>query len=815
MELQEYEKEHLEKIRSGLPECMVLLKTNGAFPLREAGEIALFGNGARRTIKGGTGSGEVNSRFYVTVEEGLEKAGFTVTTKAWLDTYDEIYAQARAQFIAGIKEQAKKKHTSAMMESMGAIMTEPEYDAKLEGSGEVAVYVLARISGEGTDRQNEKGDIQLTDTEIRDILKLRETYAKFMLVLNVDGPVDLSPVAETENILLLSQLGVETGSALADVLLGKETPSGKLTTTWAAWEDYSAVGEFGDLDETRYKEGIFVGYRYFDTIGKRAMFPFGFGLSYTTFSLTPLEICTKKQQIQVSVKVKNTGTFAGKEVVQLYVSAPSGRLIQPKQTLAAFAKTKALTAGEETTVSLCFSMEEIASYDTDAAAYLLEKGDYVLRLGNSSVDTKEIGKIRLNDDIVTKKVKHCCGTPDFTDWSPKKAPADATDEETLSMVLQLTEDAFETETVSYDKVYPVDERVRKLTDEELTYTNMGFFDEKALLGIVGNAAVSVAGAAGETTNRLAEKGFPTYVMADGPAGLRLSREYAVDKDGVHSLGGAFPESVLELVPNAAKWVMKLLTKKPKANAKYYTQYTTAIPIGTAIAQSWNMAFAEQCGDVVGEEMERFGVHLWLAPALNIHRSIQCGRNFEYFSEDPLISGKTAAALTNGVQAHKGCGVTIKHFAANNQERNRYANNSQVSERAMREIYLKGFEICIKEASPKALMTSYNLLNGVHTSERRDLTEDILRCEFGFEGIVMTDWILGDIMLAKGSKHRSPVSYKILAAGGDLIMPGTKADYKNVLEALKSGKLDRKQAQINATRIYRVGEALSRCEKAEA
>jgi len=228
---------------------------------------------------------------------------------------------------------------------------------------------------------------------------------------------------------------------------------------------------------------------------------------------------------------------------------------------------------------------------------------------------------------------------------------------------------------------------------------------------------------------------------------------------------------------------------------------TMIPIGTAIAQSFNVELAEKLGDIVGAEMEMFGVHLWLAPALNIHRSILCGRNFEYYSEDPLVSGLTAAAITNGVQKHKGCGTTIKHFAANNAETNRYCNNSQVSERAMREIYLRGFEICVKKSQPKAVMTSYNLLNGTHTSEHRGLIEDILRTEFGFKGIVMTDWVM-EVMTSSKSVYRNALADKVAKAGGELFMPGTKKDYNRVLTALKDGSLTRQQLEINASRLLR-------------
>ena len=325
--------------------------------------------------------------------------------------------------------------------------------------------------------------------------------------------------------------------------------------------------------------------------------------------------------------------------------------------------------------------------------------------------------------------------------------------------------------------------------------------------MIGDASRSVAGAAGETTGMLRDKGIPALIMADGPAGLRLSRRYTKDEKGAHAVGEAMPESMAELLPAPAAFAIKLFTGKKAAQGEIFEQYCTAIPIGTALAQSWNLDFAERCGDVVGDEMERFGVHLWLAPALNIHRDIRCGRNFEYFSEDPLISGSFAAAITKGVQKHPGRAATIKHFAANNQETNRYSNNSQVSERAMREIYLRGFEIAVKESQPHALMTSYNLINGTHTSERRDLIEDILRCEFGFRGMVMSDWIIA-MMNGKDSKYPAPNAAKIAAAGNDLTMPGGKGDFKAMLKGLRDGLVTRRRLAINATRVYRMAKRLT-------
>jgi len=403
MQLYDYEKKHLEMLRKHLPECCVLLKSNGDFPINEIGEIAAYGSGIRKTIKGGTGSGEVNSRYFTTVEEGLLEAGFIITTGSWLDAYDKVYEEAYLQFKKTIKMRAKQNHTNVIMEGMGAVMPTPEYDLPIDGKGDVAIYVVSRISGEGNDRRNEAGDVLLNVSEQRDILALHKKYKKFMLVLNVGGPVDLSPVMEVENILLISQLGVETGAALADILCGKNYPSGKLATTWTAWNEYCDIGEFGDKDDTRYKEGVYVGYRYFDTVGKKAMFPFGYGLGFTQFAVSDEKVSVEGKQVTVSATVKNTGSFAGKEVVQVYVSSPQGKLDKPYQALAGFAKTKELQPGEEEQVQVVFNLDELASYDTASAAFVLEKGNYIIRIGCNSVDTKACALVWLEEDVITSK----------------------------------------------------------------------------------------------------------------------------------------------------------------------------------------------------------------------------------------------------------------------------------------------------------------------------------------------------------------------------------------------------------------------------
>lgn len=809
MELFEYEKQHAEYVRKHLGECVVLIKSNGAFPLDKPGKIAAYGCGVRGTIKGGTGSGEVNSRYFVTVEEGLKNAGFSITTTKWLDNYDRIRAEAKRQFINDIKAKAKANGEIAMFAAMGAVMPEPDYDLPLEGEGDTAIYVLSRISGEGNDRLID-GDVKLCASEKRDILALNKQYEKFMLIINTGGPVDLSEVSEVSNILVMSQLGSESGNGLADILLGRQNPSGKLTTTWSAWEDYCTIGDFGAKADTHYKEGIYVGYRYFDAVGKKALYPFGYGLSYTTFETKVKDVTVDMDMVSVRAIVTNTGSRAGKEVVQAYVSAPWGKLDKPYQDLAGFTKTSELVPGECEEIGISFHLAGLASYDEERSAFILEAGEYLVRVGNSSTDTRVAAKVVLDEEFITLQAKKACGTPEFTDWKPEKRETAEVGDDVPVLEIK-TALLRKPKEVVYDDSAEILDVVKDLTDEQLAYLNTGSAAANGgLLSIIGNAGKRVCGAAGESSDAAEKLGCPVLVMADGPAGVRLTRKYYEDKKGLHPIGSVgLPESMMEMMPAPAKFVMKLLGggDKVKKGVEVKYQYCTAIPIGTALAQSWNLQLAEGCGDIVGDEMERFGVHLWLAPALNIHRSILCGRNFEYFSEDPLIGGKMSAALTLGVQKHKNCGTTIKHYCANNQETNRYTNNSKVSERAMREIYLRGFEICVKESHPHALMTSYNLLNGVHTSERRDLCVDILRSEWGYEGLVMTDWIVAAMPGDKASPYRKPDAGLIAAAGGELIMPGDKNNIKDILNGLQSGNVTRKQLEINVSRLFRVANTI--------
>ena len=809
--METYEMEHIDNVRALSPECMVLLKSDGSFPLEEPGKIALYGNAARKTIKGGTGSGDVNVRHYTSVEEGLENAGFTLTTKAWLDGYDMIWENANKAFKAGIKAKIAAEGLSAIMLGIGAIMQEPEYELPLDGEGDTAVYVLGRISGEGADRAPEKGNYLLTDTEIRDILALQKKYQRFLLVLNVGGVVDLSPVVENvSNILLLSQLGSAIGDSFVDVLLGKAYPSGKLASTWAKWMDYCQEGNFGTPNDTCYKEGIYVGYRYFDSVDKQPMFPFGYGLGYTSFEINAKETFIEGSKLAATVEVINTGSYNGKEVVQLYVTIPEGKLDQPYQVLAAFVKTGELKPGESEKLTLSFRMEDIASFDEESCNAILEKGSYVLHIGNSSRDTKVCAIVELDDDALVQKLHDVGGKPDFTDWKPEHRKAIRIPENIP--VLKLSASAISEMIPDLPVIDPkAAELAATMTESDLAMLCTGAYNGGiGSNSVIGNAGITVAGAAGETTAIF--ENIPALIMADGPAGVRISPRYGKDENGVYSLDAGSMAEVAELLPEQMLALLGFDKEKPQRGGTVHEQYCTAIPIGTALAQSWNPDVCEVCGDIAAEEMERFGVHIWLAPAMNIHRLPLCGRNFEYYSEDPLISGKMAAGVTRGVQKHPGCGVSIKHFCCNNQETNRMHSNSKVSQRALRDIYLKGFRIAIEESNPATIMSSYNLLNGEHTSQRYDLLETLLRQEWGYQGIVMSDWVSGNIN-KPDDKYPGAVASGAIKAGNDIMMPGTQAHHEDILNALNNENatypITRNDLEKSAARMIKIAWRLGK------
>ncbi len=789
-EITQRELDHMALSRSLAGECVVLLENDGTLPLTGPCRLALYGSGARQTIRGGSGSGDVNTRSDVNMEQGLENAGFQISTKTWLNRQDARYAQARRDYLEWIPRYAREQGITEFLVTFShpfqVIAPEEITGSDIAGSEtDTAVYVISRTAGEGADRFDKAGDYQLYEEERTQLELLGQSYDNVIVVLNIGGLIDLSQLKTIPGIsalLLMGQLGNIGGEVLADVLLGKVNPSGKLTDTWAKrYGDYPSSETFshndGNVNDEYYTEGIYVGYRYFDTFGTETLYPFGYGMSYTEFQINPCAVTAENGQVKVTVSVTNTGRFPGKEVVQVYYSAPAGKLPKPYQELAGFAKTGLLAPGQEETLEISFPVRDMASYCEACAAWVLEAGDYVIRAGSSSRNTQAVAILTLNATVKTEILKNLFADPDPVSEIAAPAPGtsfpashgtksetaqDAAAETALKPTSETDEadnsvpririDAasIETNRPSYQKTRrpyttdksdvlttddvkagrcTVEELVSQLSVEEMAQLCVGTLRAEGG-SLVGNASYTVPGAAGDTSSVVKEsRGIKNLILADGPAGLRLQPVFKTDKEGSLLPGGSVLGDITE--PFDPKYT--------EENSNTYYQYCTAIPIGWSLAQSWNMDLLRQIGAMVGEEMTEFGVDLWLAPALNIHRNPLCGRNFEYYSEDPLVSGKAAAAITLGVQSHPGKGTTIKHFAANNQEDNRYFTNSHISERAIREIYLKGFEIAIKESRPLSVMTSYNLLNGVHTANCYDLLQAVARDEWGFGGFIMTDW----------------------------------------------------------------------------
>ena len=801
--LQEYEKRHIEVMRNNSAECTLFLKKDSSFPLKAPGKVVLVGAGARGTTKGGTGSGDVESRYFTTCEKGLEDAGFEIVSKDWLDKFPEFKKARHKDFIEYIYRIAEKYNSNAGHISFGAVEPEREYDLPLEyEDAEAAFYVVGRNSGEGEDRRLVKGDIYLTNSEVRDILYLNENYEKFMLVLNVPGVVDLSPVKKVKNILLLSQLGVVTGDIFADIVLGKVNPSGKLATTWAAVKDYRYIEEFGAIDNTRYLEGVYVGYRFFDSAKVQPLFPFGYGLSYTDFKIKFLEIKNNKDVFTVKVNVTNIGKFPGKEVVQIYLSPSQKNKDKPYQSLVAFRKTPLLKPEEVAQLDITFKLSDNARYDEESAQYILDKGQYIIRLGKSSNKTDVVAYITLPEDVITEVLKNVGGKPDFIDYKPKiKYNDNLTDLEEI--VLEKKD--FNKKRVDYNNYHiSFNQKLMSFTDAELArmcvcdFTNTGEEPHKTHLN----------GEAGETVLAL-DKVENYLVLADGPAGLRIVKKYGIDEKGVYRLcENQMSMRMVDYLSEEEWKKVDTLENNVNRNGTVYYQYATAIPTATALAQSFNDKWLETVGNIVGNEMDIFKVNLWLAPGLNIHRNIQNGRNFEYFSEDPLVSGKMAAAITRGVQSHKNRATTIKHYACNGQENNRFNSNSLVSERALREIYLKGFKIAIDEGDPYTLMTSYNLINGKHSSERRDLLIDVLRIEWGYNGLIMSDWYTSNELKIGSAHHPSQNAVPNIIGGNNLQMGGGKNDYDLIMRNVQEGKMNTFNLLECASKVYDTIELLN-------
>jgi len=816
---QPYEALHRKVAKSAAAEGFVLLKNDQhLLPLAKGTKLALYGAGASNPIKGGTGSGDVNEREVVSIYDGLKQAGYEITTESWIKSFQKQYEQSRLEWRQRIWDEADKATGDPMAffnayASMQYAM--PAGDMPEKTDADTAVYVISRIAGEAADRYDAESDYYLNKKEEEILKTICSLYRNVILLINSGGIIDLSFLDTYDNIssvVLISQPGMETGNAVASIFTGEVTPGGKLTDTWAyKYEDYPNSKTFshnnGNVQTEEYTEGIYVGYRYFDTFQVPVRYPFGYGLSYTDFAITVKGISkAQDNSISVTVSVTNKGTaYSGREVVQIYVSCPQETMEKEYRRLAGFAKTGLLAPGQSEEMTITIPLYTLASFCTRTPGWVLEKGVYGLFAGSSIATASLAGTVSLDEDALLIKTGHICPLKDkLQELSAPRETVQALRNSWLSRAdsvpsLNVEASSLQTATVVYgkekDNISPeVWQFVDSLSVDQLTLLATGDpgksqnADEDQKDSALGSAGISVPGSAAQTSScALKDKNLAPIVLADGPAGLRLLQSYPVVKGEIQPVPFEMSLEHGFLVRNA---------KTPVDGAELYYQYCTAFPIGTLLAQTWDPALMQEVGKAVAEEMNLFSVTLWLAPGMNIHRNPLCGRNFEYYSEDPLLAGKMAAAMTDGVQSVYGCGTTIKHFACNNQEDNRMGSDSVISERTLREIYLKGFEIAVKESQPMSIMTSYNLINGIHAANNYDLCTKAARDEWGFAGVIMTDWTTtqnGPDCTASGC----------MRAGNDLVMPGVPNDHSDIKAALEDGNLSLEQLKLSVAHLVNI------------
>lgn len=795
----DYERAHREIARRAAADGMVLLKNEGGLlPFAPGARLALYGAGAVATVKGGTGSGDVNSRKTISVYEGLKEAGFTIANEDWISSYQACYQKAREDWRDIIWKEDDERRAAGEPDPMFSAYSSHPFEIPAGAlpspvQADAGVYVIARIAGEAKDRTPSAGDYLLSDEELEGLRTLCEQQEHVLVIINSGSLSDLSFMDELPQIqalLYMGQPGMEAGAALADVLSGAVTPSGKLTDSWAYhYEDYPNAKTFshmdGDTSTERYEEGIYVGYRYFDTFEVPVRYSFGYGLSYTSFALRMVHLSfinpnSKWASVRIVVEVTNTGKVSGREVVQIYASCPQKNLTKEYRRLVGFTKSGLLAPGKSEDVEIIIPIYALSSYSEKAPGWLMDCGTYGFFMGNSLQNAQFSASVELTKNILLEKTDNIC--PLKKELKELEGPFDRTFARRAEWhayvcknpaIVVPTQMLLTRHYVRYGREdtfikQEIWDEVNALSEEQLIRLVTG--DPGKGQGMVGAAGNVVPGSAAQTSSCAEDKGVASIVLADGPAGLRLTKVYNV-KDGA-----------AQMLPIEASLENGFLYRgaKEQEGEKYY-QFCTAFPGGAQLAQSWDLELIETVGKAVAEEMKEFGVTLWLAPGMNIHRNPLCGRNFEYYSEDPLLSGRLAGAMTKGVQSQGGVGTTIKHFACNNQEDNRMASDSVVSERALREIYLKGFEHAVVEQQPLAIMTSYNLINGVHAANNYDLCTKVARDEWGFKGVIMTDWTTthyGEDCTASGC----------MRAGNDLVMPGIQNDHENIRQALADGSL---------------------------
>lgn len=759
--------QYLKTAAQVVSEGIVMLKNdNDALPLNPDDEIALFGRIQLHYYKSGTGSGGmVNVSKITGIPDGLLENGVSVNEEL-LDVYRKWDSENPFDLGDGWGKEPWSQTEMPLDEALVAHVSE---------SSHTAIVIIGRTAGEEQDNSLHEGSYLLTAAEKDMLAKVRHHFPKMIVLLNVGNIIDMNELLsfDPDSVLYVWQGGMTGGTGTADVLTGEISPCGKLTDTIAAnVNDYPSAPYFGDPYRNFYSEDIYVGYRYFETFARdKVLYPFGFGLSYTTFDIAITGAKQLSDKWDFTVKVTNTGNYSGKEVVQIYCKAPQGRLGKPSRVLCGYEKTDTLAPGKSQVMTISVSNAQIASYDDSgvtghAHCFVLEEGTYRFYAGSDVRSAKEFYHCPQNStEVISRHEQALAPVESFDRIHPEisegryvirmeNVPLSHVDEakrrqDNLPKEIPFTGDKGIRLADVKNGTHTMDEFIAQLTDYDLScmIRGEGMNSPKVTAG--------TAAAFGGVSDELTALGIPSGCCDDGPSGMRLD-----------------------------------------CGTKAFS-----LPNGTMIACTFNRTLIRELFSLTGLEMIANKVDCLLGPGMNIHRHPLNGRNFEYFSEDPFLTGTIASAQLKGLHS-AGVTGTIKHFCGNNQETDRHDTNAVISERALREIYLKGFEIAVKEGNADSIMTTYGPVNGVWTAANYDLTTQILRNDWGFTGFAMTDW------WAKINRRGQAVDKSDLAAmamaQNDVYMVcscGAQND-DNILASLKDGSLQRSELQRCAANICR-------------
>lgn len=759
--------QYLKTAAQVVSEGIVMLKNdNDALPLNPDDEIALFGRIQLHYYKSGTGSGGmVNVSKITGIPDGLLENGVSVNEEL-LDVYRKWDSENPFDLGDGWGKEPWSQTEMPLDEALVAHVSE---------SSHTAIVIIGRTAGEEQDNSLHEGSYLLTSAEKDMLAKVRRHFPKMIVLLNVGNIIDMNELLsfDPDSVLYVWQGGMTGGTGTADVLTGKISPCGKLTDTIAAnVNDYPSAPYFGDPYRNFYSEDIYVGYRYFETFARdKVLYPFGFGLSYTTFDIAITGAKQLSDKWDFTVKVTNTGNYSGKEVVQIYCKAPQGRLGKPSRVLCGYEKTDTLAPGKSQVMTISVSNAQIASYDDSgvtghAHCFVLEEGTYRFYAGSDVRSAKEFYHCPQNStEVISRHEQALAPVESFDRIHPEisegryvirmeNVPLSHVDEakrrqDNLPKEIPFTGDKGIRLADVKNGTHTMDEFIAQLTDYDLScmIRGEGMNSPKVTAG--------TAAAFGGVSDELTALGIPCGCCDDGPSGMRLD-----------------------------------------CGTKAFS-----LPNGTMIACTFNRTLIRELFSLTGLEMIANKVDCLLGPGMNIHRHPLNGRNFEYFSEDPFLTGTIASAQLKGLHS-AGVTGTIKHFCGNNQETDRHDTNAVISERALREIYLKGFEIAVKEGNADSIMTTYGPVNGVWTAANYDLTTQILRNDWDFTGFAMTDW------WAKINRRGQAVDKSDLAAmamaQNDVYMVcscGAQND-DNILASLKDGSLQRSELQRCAANICR-------------